>query len=178
MITVYIYYLNTGCFIQVEKGSIECIMSTLDPDKDFTLTPPPDYAHQWRWVDTEWVADAAIQTPVAELQDTAWSNIKSKRSELLVSGVLVESVGKVFQTDNDSMIQYSNIAGMIALDNYSPIEWKTEDNTFILLTVDLFKELQKAITINTQRIFKAAEDHREAMLLLEDPLEYYYLTNW
>ena len=66
---------------------------------------------------------------------------------------------------------------MIALDNYSPIEWKTEDNTFVLLTVELFKELQKAISNNTQRIFKIAEDHKEAMLALEDPLEYEYVTN-
>lgn len=116
--------------------------------------------------------------PIAEAQASVWDNIKDKRSLELSKGVLITSVDKVFQTDNNNIIQYSNIAGMIALNNYIPVEWKTSDNTYILLTIDLFKELQQTININTQRLFKVAEDHKEAMLLSENPKEYDYLTNW
>ena len=76
------------------------------------------------------------------------------------------------------MIQYSNISGMIAIDNYIPVNWKTEDNTYVLLTIDLFKELQNTININTQNMFMIAEDHKVEMLKLEDPTEYDYSTNW
>ena len=95
-------------------------------------------------------------------QAKQWELLKAERSSKISSGVLVESTGKVFQTDNNSLTQYASIAGMIALDNYEPIEWKTEDNSFVLLTVDIFKELQKAINENTQAAFRLAEQKRVA----------------
>lgn len=178
MIKLYVYSKSTGMLVREDVGVIENVVRDITKDEAFTLTPIPNYNHVWRWIDSEWVADEPEAEPVEVLQASVWSNIKDKRSLELSKSILLESVGKVFQTDPNSITEYNNIASMIALDNYSPIEWKTEDNTFILLTVELFKELQKAISNNTQRIFKIAEDHKEAMLALADPLEYDYLTNW
>lgn len=177
-IRIYVYKKKSKIFSHIEGGEPTSIIEYMSAEDDFTLTPPPDYNHVWRWIDSEWVADEPEAISIEDLQATMWSDIKDKRSTELSKGVLVESVNKTFQTDPNSIAEYNNVASMIALDNYDPIEWKTEDNTFILLTVDLFKELQKAISTNTQRIFKAAEDHKEAMLSLEDPLDYDYLTNW
>lgn len=175
--TIYIYDEN-GRYKKSRSGSIDMLMATVEANNEsYTLTQPPlTDPCSYMWVGSEWVLNDNKSIKIK--QDTVWSNIKYTRDILLSSGVLVESVDKVFQTDNDSMIQYSNIAAMIALDNYDPIEWKTEDNSFILLTVELFKELQQAISINTQRLFKVAEHHKAGMLEATNPLEYDYSKGW
>ena len=180
MIKLYIYNIDTGIYAYSDTGVEEYILYDIPDGFSFTLVPPPDYEHVWRWVEDKWVADEPEPeaVPIEELQANVWSNIKDKRNVELSKSILLESVNKMFQTDFNSIAEYNNIASMIALDNYDPIEWKTEDNSFILLTVELFKELQKAISINTQRLFKVAEDHKEAMLNMSDPMEYDYSEGW
>lgn len=151
---------NDGLYTHSRVGGIDTVMSAIDSFKEsFTLTPPPDYDHVWRWVDTEW-----IEVPKTNEVQTSeqWQQLKNERGRKISSGVFVESTGKVFQTDNNSLTQYASIAGMIALDNYEPVQWKTLDNSFVLLTVDIFKELQRTINENTQSAFRVAEQKRIA----------------
>ena len=155
---LYIYDINSGDYLYTDTGRIEDILYDLGDNKDFTLTPP-NIENTCRWVDGNWVEK---QKPLDLQELENWQAIKSERSSKIESGVLVESTGKVFQTDNHSLTQYANIAGMIALDNYEPIEWKTTDNSFVLLSVDVFKELQQAINSQTQDAFKEAERKRVA----------------
>lgn len=157
MVNLFFYRKNTGIFSYSDKGKADHVLYDMLSDYDFTLTPPPDYNHVWRWVDDKWVI---VPESFESQQAKQWESLKTERSTKIESGVLVESTGKVFQTDTHSLSQYANIAGMIALDNYEPIEWKTEDNSFVLLTVDVFKELQKAINENTQSAFRIAEQNR------------------
>lgn len=156
---LYIYDINSGDYLYTDSGKIEDILYDLGDNKDFTLTPPPITENPCMWVDGNWV-EKQKSLDLQRLEN--WQAIKSERSSKIESGVLVESTGKVFQTDNHSLTQYANIAGMIALDNYEPIEWKTTDNSFVLLTVDVFKELQQAINRHTQDAFKEAEEKRVA----------------
>jgi len=159
MTCFYVYEKNTCKFRYEISGVIDQALMNISDNEDFTLTPPPDYENQWRWVKNKWVV---VPESLDSQQAKQWELLKAERSSKISSGVLVESTGKVFQTDNNSLTQYASIAGMIALDNYEPIEWKTEDNSFILLTVDVFKELQKAINENTQAAFRLAEQKRVA----------------
>lgn len=57
MMRLYIYRLSDGLFMYEDIGSTQGIIYDLGNDKDFTLTPPPDYEHQWRWVDSKWTTD-------------------------------------------------------------------------------------------------------------------------
>ena len=159
MITLYVYNKSNGLFLYSDTGLAEFVITDLsNNDKvDFTLTPPPDYKKSWRWVGVGWVE---VDKPDEEKKAERWEEIKAERLQSISSGVLVKSVGKIFQTDVNSLAQYANIAGMIALDNYEPIEWKTEDSSFILLTLDVFKELQRAISHNTQEAFYLAEESK------------------
>lgn len=154
---VYLYRKDTLVFSHMLMVSMDLFVENIDEEYDFTLTPPPDYEKQWRWIDDRWVV---VPESLESQQDKQWELLKSERSSKIESGILVKSTGKVFQTDNHSLTQYANIAGMIALDNYEPIEWKTTDNSFVLLTVEVFKELQKAINENTQSAFRIAEQNR------------------
>ena len=178
IIKLYIYELDTCKFVYEDTGSADDIIRDLGDNKGFTLTPPPDYNHVWRWIDTKWVADEPEPEPIEDLQAQVWEGIKAKRLEQTTSGVLVKSVDKVFHTDDISAIQYSNVAGMIALGNYEPIEWKVKDNTWLLLTEDLFRELQTAMSQKTNANYAVAEQHKAAMLLADNPLEYDYSGNW
>lgn len=155
---LYIYDISSGDYLYTDTGRIEDILYDLGDNKDFTLTPP-NTENPCMWVDGKWVEK---QKPLEWQRLQNWQALKTNRSDKIASGVLVKSIGKIFQTDTHSLTQYANIAGMIALDNYEPIEWKTEDNSFVLLTVDIFKELQRAINENTQAAFKVAEEKRVA----------------
>lgn len=156
---VYLYRKDTLVFSHMLMVSMDLFIENINEEYDFTLTPPPDYENQWRWIDDKWVM---VPESFESQQAKQWEALKNERSNKISAGVLVESTGKVFQTDSHSLTQYANIAGMIALDNYEPIEWKTTDNSFVLLTVDVFKELQQAINRHTQNAFKEAERKRVA----------------
>lgn len=175
---IYVYAKNTSlfdCSLIVDANSL---LDNIDSDKDFTLTPPPDYEHVWRWIEDKWVADEPIKPLIEESQAQVWEVIKAKRLEQITNGVLVESTGKVFHTDSLSAIQYSTIAGMVYLGTYEPIPWKVMDNSWVILTVELLKELQIAMSIKTNTNYEVAEQHKAAMLLADNPLEYDYSTNW
>lgn len=159
MIKLYVYSKSTGLLVSELTGLCESVILNISSNEDFTLTAPPDYEHVWRWIDTKWVE---VPKSNAEKSLEDWQRVKDERLRKISSGVLVKSTGKVFQTDINSLTQYASIAGMIALDNYEPIEWKTEDNSFVLLTVEVFKELQKEINKNTQAAFSIAEQNRVA----------------
>lgn len=178
MINLFFYSVDTLKLVCVEKGLPEFTLRDAPEDCDFTLTPPPDSDHDWRWVDTEWVADPKPERPIAEVRDEVWTRIKDTRAQQVTGGVLVKSVGKVFHTDEMSAIQYSHVAGAIALDNYTPIMWKVKDNTWVELTPELFKELQTAMQANTQKNYEAAEKHLHALNLTENPAEYDYSAGW
>lgn len=64
MMTLYIYRLLDGLFLYEDAGSTSGIIYDLgegeSKDKDFTLVPPPDSEHQWRWIEDEWVADEEV----------------------------------------------------------------------------------------------------------------------
>lgn len=205
MITVYLYDTHSRVFIGSDTGIIRDVMHDLDSADNFTLTPPPDHRHVWRWVEGKWVELLPINNPntqygdeyvwneeqnqwvicpeldaykYLEQQDEMWELIKERRLQAVTSGVCVESVDKWFHTDEVSVTTYSTIAGMIALDNYEPVQWKTMDNTWLLLTEPLFKELQTAMSQKTNANYAVAEQHKAAMLQADNPLEYDYSTGW
>lgn len=178
MIRIYVYDKASGLLIREDYGLASHVMHDIKDNMDFTLTPPPDYVHVWRWVEDKWVADEPEPVVIEELQATVWELIKVRRLQAVTSGVYVESVDKWFHTDEVSVTSYSTIAGMIALDNYEPVQWKTMDNTWLLLTESLFKELQTAMSVKTNANYTVAEMHKAAMLKATNPLEYDYSEGW
>lgn len=205
MIKLYIYSTENGVFKYSDAGIEGVVTEGISEGNDFTLTPPPDYDHVWRWDDTKWVELLPINNPdvpygdeyvwdkgqnqwvicpeldaykYLEQQEEMWELIKERRLQAVTSGVYVESVDKWFHTDEISVTSYSTIAGMIALNNYEPVQWKVMDNTWLLLTESLFKELQTAMSVKTNINYAIAEQHKAAMLEATNPLEYDYSEGW
>ena len=141
--------------------------------------PQPSSIHDWDDRTKSWIINKdRYSTKLLESQDKVWSLIKKLRSEKTADGVYIESVDKVFQTDEASLIKYIQLGNMISLDIYEPVEWKTADNSIITLDAALFKEVQTAINVKTQRNFIIAESHKAEMMKANIPEEYDFKGGW
>lgn len=155
-------------YLWIEKGEIKW------------SGPAPDNTYDWDDSSKKWVQNSErFAVKLKANQDQMWTAIKNERTKHIMNKpVYIESADKYFQTDEKSQIQYAQIGSMIVLDNYEPIQWKTADNSWVELTADLFKEVQTALTVQTQLHFKIAELHKAKMLQAEDPLKYDEYLRW
>jgi len=205
MSNITMYVLNeNGTLKSVRLGGIDNVLTNINTSP-FTLTPPPDHDHVWRWIDTEWVEllpinnpdkqpdnvsvwDGALNKWVADSallaikhtkdQAVMWERIKEKRLLETMSGVYVPSIDKHLYTDNTSTIMYSQIGASISLGIFEPLTWKTIEGDFIEMTAELFKEFQVLMMLNTQRIYGKAEWHKVMMEASDNPLDYDFSGGW
>lgn len=145
-----------------------------------TSPPRPSLAHKWDSQSKTWLLDTAAAAELkAQQQDEMWGRIKQKRYDSLRRGVYAESVGKWFQTDDATRLQYLALTLESVTGGFKkPINWKTMDNSFLQLTPELLREIMQAMRDNEQANFANAEKHKEAMLQAEHPLEYDYSGGW
>ena len=115
----------------------------------------------------------------AEQQEEVWERIKAKRYDNLRHGVYAKSVGKWFQTDDATRLQYLALALESVTGGFKkPINWKTMDNSFLMLTPELLREIMQAMHDAEQADFINAEKHKAAMLKAKNPMEYDYSGGW
>lgn len=146
--------------------------------KPVLADPAPCPSSTWdgeRWhIDPECAARLK-----AEQQEEMWERIKDKRYDNLRHGVYAKSVGKWFQTDDATRLQYLALALESVTGGFKkPINWKTMDNSFLMLTPELLREIMQAMHDDEQADFINAEKHKAAMLKAEHPLEYDYSDGW
>lgn len=109
-------------------------------------------------------------------QELIWSAIKDKRHNNTRGGVYISSIDKWFHTDESSRIQYLALITLPSLpDN---LQWKTMDNSFIILTRPLLTELTSAMLLKEQQDFMNAEQHKQRMMQADNPLEYDFSDGW
>ena len=106
---------------------------------------------------------------------------KAKRYDNLRHGVYIKSVGKWFQTDDATRLQYLTLRTLP--DEAFPLKepWKTMDNTFLpkeKCTKALFDEIVMQMVNDETADFHNAERHRLTMLKADKPLEYDYSKGW
>ena len=132
------------------------------------------------WDGEQWhIAPECAARLKAEQQDEMWERIKAKRYDNLRNGVYIKSVGKWFQTDDATRLQYLALALESVTGGFKkPINWKTMDNSFLMLTPELLREIMQAMHDDEQADFINAEKHKAAMLKAEHPLEYDYSDGW
>ena len=146
--------------------------------KPVLADPAPCPSSTWdgeRWhIDPECAARLK-----AEQQEEMWERIKDKRYDNLRHGVYAKSVGKWFQTDDATRLQYLALALESVTGGFKkPINWKTMDNSFLMLTPELLREIMQAMHDDEQADFINAEKHKAAMLKAEHPLKYDYSDGW
>lgn len=130
----------------------------------------------------KWVCDPVKKAEMkAKQQEQVWEAIKQKRYDNLRQGVYVKSVGKWFQTDDATRLQYLTLRTLS--DDAFPLKdpWKTMDNTYLpkeKCTKALFEEIVMQMVADETADFHNAERHRLAMLQAEDPLQYDFSKGW
>lgn len=204
-ITVYLYNTISKIYSHSITTNMSVFMENVIEGFDFTLTPPPDYVHVWRWVDTKWVELLPINNPDKPFDDVsvwneqaqewqpdntliaakkvrdqaqAWERIKSYRQQQTTSGVYVPSIDKHLHTDEMSAMIYATIGNAIAAGVYEPQNWKTMEGDFVEMNESLYKELQVLMMQNTRLHYERSEYHKYMMLQADDPLDYDYSSHW
>ena len=166
------YRTDDGAEVQVEQaGEL--------PD-ELTFTPRENVHQTWDAKAKAWVLPPDVAARLkAEQQDEMWEQIKAKRYDNLRHGVFVKSVGKWFQTDDATRLQYLALALESVTGGFKkPINWKTMDNSFLMLTPELLREIMQTMHDDEEADFINAEKHKAAMLKAKNPLEYDYSDGW
>ena len=132
------------------------------------------------WDGEQWHIDPECAARLkAEQQEEMWERIKDKRYDNLRHGVYAKSVGKWFQTDDATRLQYLALALESVTGGFKkPINWKTMDNSFLMLTPELLREIMQTMHDDEEADFINAEKHKAAMLQAENPLKYDYSDGW
>lgn len=134
------------------------------------------------WDGEQWHIDPECAARLkAEQQDEMWERIKQKRYDNLRHGVYIKSVGKWFQTDDATRLQYLTLRTLP--DKAFPLKepWRTMDNTDLppeKCTKALFEEIVMQMVADEMADFHNAKRHRAAMLKAEHPLKYDYSDGW
>lgn len=137
----------------------------------------PSLAHKW---DGEtWVLDKAKQAElIAHQREQIRQAINAKRDQIDASGVFVAQIGKWVDSDDKA---YQNILGVKAsldLLGDMDIEWTWADNTSSTINRQPLAVIVGALLQAKQANHANAIKHKEAVMQIDNPLEYDYSTGW
>lgn len=141
------------------------------------------------WVIVPW-AQPQKNDFITTSKVSVWESIKNERSRrTLETGILVN--GKWFQTDLVSRTQYITLSmkatnliltGSLPTDiiqtTSGPVLWKTMDNSFVPITIQLIRDIVTDLENQEAAVFKQAETHKAIMEASPDPTKYNFLTGW
>lgn len=155
-----------GCEIIVSKDN-----------KLSLTTPKPSSAHKWNG--KAWVLDKAKQTElIAQQREQIRQAINAKRDQTDASGVFVAQIDKWVDSDDKA---YQNILGVKAsldLLGDMEIDWTWADNTSSTINRQMLAVIVGALLQAKQANHANAIKHKEAVMLVDNPLEYDYSTGW
>ncbi|WP_455027225.1 DUF4376 domain-containing protein [Neisseria elongata] len=165
---------------QTSDGAAVVIEQVGELPDGLTFAPRENEHQTWDAKAKSWVLPPAVAAQIKEQQqDEMWERIKDKRYDNLRHGVYAKSVGKWFQTDDATRLQYLALALESVTGGFKkPVNWKTMDNSFLMLTPELLREIMQTMHDDEQADFANAEKHKAAMLKAENPLEYDYSGGW
>ena len=161
----------------------QCTGQIVMPGKDGKpVLADPAPCTSCTWDGEKWHIDPECAAKLkAEQQAEVWERIKQKRYDNLRQGVYVKSVGKWFQTDDATRLQYLTLRTLP--DKSFPLKepWRTMDNTDLppeKCTKALFEEIVMQMVADEMADFHNAKRHRAAMLQADNPLDYDYSGGW
>ena len=98
--------------------------------------------------------DAVIAEQLAQAKSAKIAQINAERDLNIAAGVMYD--GKEYQTDEASIADLSQATQMATINNASSVQWLTEDNTIVTLTLVKLKALANAVfTLKTTEIYAA-----------------------
>lgn len=113
---------------------------------------------------------------IEDIRNRKWDEIKNHRDRLMKDGGY--KVGDYwFHSDTFSRSQQ---LGLISMGESIPagIMWKTMSGEFVEMTYSLAQQVLQAAALQDNKIFIAAEQHKEEMMKSEDPANYDITIGW
>jgi len=99
-------------------------------------------------------ADSLLAEQLAQAKSAKIAQINAERDLNIAAGVMYD--GKEYQTDEASIADLSQATQMATINNASSVQWLTEDNTIVTLTLVKLKALANAVfTLKTTEIYAA-----------------------
>lgn len=149
---------------------------------------------QATWVVAEMPSEEAT-VALANIQTFTWIAIKNERDRRLLSvgvPVTVNGVEKGFETDVINRTRYAQmvdagkaqlaaggtITDVVKTPDGQDITWKTMDNSFVEMTIQLVNDIVAAISNQEQTVFAHAEALRVQMMALSDPTTFNVMQGW
>jgi hypothetical protein len=125
-----------------------------------------------------------------KVRNAKWEEIKKERLRRTVDcAVTVHSKG--FVTDPVSRSQFERLGNKadkviaaggsptdVLTTSLGPVMWKTVDNSFVPMTVQLIHDILTAIENQEALVFYRAEVHRATMWASADPANYDFSAGW
>ena len=94
------------------------------------------------------------------------------REQATKTGVVVEvadGVTRHFHTDDISRREYDGMGVMVVLGTFIPRQWKTMENEFVTMDLELFKKLVVALSTKVQHDYTNAEKLKAMIDKSENP---------
>lgn len=146
-------------------------------DGQLITTPRPSQNHVWGG--SEWVINPEKQAALkAQQQEQMRQAINTKRDQTDAGGVFVEALGKWVDSDEKA---YQNILGVKAsldLLGDMDIPWTWADNTTSIINRTMLAAIVGALLQAKQQNHANALKHKEAMMAVDNPLDYDYSQGW
>lgn len=135
--------------------------------------------HYWsdetnQWVFSQELKDERIERERWEM----WQRIKTRMQQAQWGGVYIEEVDKWFHTDLDAQRNYFTQKMVIDYPEVPPTMWKTMDQTYVLMTPELFRKVVIAVYNKGISEFKNSEYHVQMMMMAEEPADYDFSSGW
>ena len=129
-----------------------------------------------KFIGNELVYEDLIEPDVELIKQDIWEKIKQVRYTKCHSGVYVKSVDKWFHSDTNSRQQYIFLRTLPVIPDNT--EWKTMDNSFVVMTKELLDEISLAMFSDEQKNFSNAESHKVKLFKSKSPFEYDFSEGW
>lgn len=145
----------------------------IDPqfeDEAFANEIGPEYwAFEGNLIKTPTLQEYEVSQKI-KCQQEMWRQIQVWRDERINLGG-TQVAGKWYHSDNTSRLQQ---IGLIIMGQSMPpnLMWKTMDGSFVQMTPTLAQQIFQAAATSDMTIHAVAEQHRQQMLLAEDPRNY------
>ncbi|OOF50916.1 hypothetical protein BKK54_04260 [Rodentibacter genomosp. 1] len=159
--------------IKVDDAQAEEIMRQLEQGATISINNG-----QLKITTNTYQLNASKNERIEEEREQIRQAINAKRDQTDASGVFVAQIGKWVDSDDKA---YQNILGFKAsldLLGDMEIEWTWADNTSSTINRQTLAVIVGALLQAKQANHANAIKHKEAVMLVDNPLEYDYSTGW
>lgn len=135
----------------------------------------PTADHKWNEELKQWeLSQDLVNERLQKERADVWEKLKQCRTQATQTGIeLTLPNGSIrhFHTDEVARREYDGVGVLIVLGSFKPRQWKTIENDYVELDLDLFRQLAVAISDKVQHDYLNAEKLKAIVDKSDEPLK-------